>query len=270
MKNQNVVALPSCIVTALRRACNRYFSNCASYEDFTEKVKTAVVDCMKTYDMNRNNLPAWKAISAYIVSYYNLYTAKRDNVSMNTIIANYAEFKKIVYYNCNDYGAFGDLVEVLTRLAIRKNINLAHIADIHVKRAFESDITSSKYGKMEVGTNGKSFNEPLEKLENIVYGVFSDDDKMMIFDTCINGDVQAAIDAVSEMMYCFTVSQFIETLSEKVGRAKKLKINSRNQLQIIYNDSMMNAFIKYMEGQDDIKTLADMIKQHNTDKRAGI
>lgn len=260
MKNSNVVSLPSCIVTTLRRACNRYFSDCISSEDFSDKVKTAVIDCMKRYDMNRDNLPVWKAISAYIVSYYNLYTAKRDNVSMNTIIANYAEFKKTAYYNCSDFGAFGDLVEVLTRLAIRKNINLAHIADIHVKRAFESDITSSKYGKMEVGTNGKSFNEPLEKLENIVYGVFSDDDKMMIFDTCINGNVQTAIDAISEMMYCFTVSQFIETLSEKVGRTKKFKINSRNQLQIIYNDSMMNAFIKYMEGQDDIKTLANMIK----------
>ena len=205
-------------------------------------------------------MPVWQAVLAYIFSYYELHFAIEHNMNIRDIVRNYAEFKKAAYYNCSDFGAFGDLLEVLTRLAIRKNINLAHIADIHVKRAFESDITSSKYGKMEVGHNGKSFNESLENLETIIYGVFSDDDKLTIFDTCINGEIQTAIDVTSELMYFFTIPQFIETLSEKVGRAKKFKINSRNQLQIVFNESMMNAFIKYMEGQDDIKTLAETIK----------
>ena len=205
-------------------------------------------------------MPVWQAVLAYVLSYYELHNAIEHNMNIRDIVRNYAEFKKTAYYNCNDFGAFGDLIEVLTRLAIRKNINLAHISDIHVKRAFEDDITSSKYGKIEVGHNGKSFNEPLENLESIVYGVFSDDDKLTIFDTCINGEIQTAIDVTSEMMYFFTVPQFIETLSEKVGRAKKFKINSRNQLQIVYHESMANAFIKYIEGQDEIKTLAEMIK----------
>ena len=154
--------------------------------------------------------------------------------------------------NLYDFGAFGDLYEVLIRCALVKVSNFYRCTALYVKPQGETDINSKKYGRLEVGHNGKTlsfatlFDYMAGEFTGMIYGVFSKEDKEEVYRLCQEHEFKKAVDYVASYSVMWTDKyQFqkdMDNLSRGKGIAKKGGV-----IQVIYNESKYNAFVNALE-----------------------
>jgi len=163
----------------------------------------------------------------------------------------------------SDFGAFGDLYEVLIRIALMRSINLIKPSILMVKDILHSDIVSKKYGILEVGHNGKTFQEGtiFDYMEgnftSVIYGVFSDDDKQAIYNYCIAGNIEKAIEYVkSYSVYWQDKHEFLNDM-DSLTRGKGLTIKS-GKVMVQFNSGKYNAFVNAIEN-GQFKALSEIL-----------
>ncbi len=177
-------------------------------------------------------------------------------ISVREYIALFAAEKAKAFYATehSDYGAFGDLYEILVRLCFLKNINLASKAHLHVAELRKIDLTSKKYGKIEIAQNGKTLQEGTindymnGNYTSFIYGVFDAYTQKVIFDYCINGDVENAIKTIKAYSIICDKYAFIPTL-QKYRRGAIITVKS-SKVMIQYNASLYNCVIRAIENGD--------------------
>lgn len=192
---------------------------------------------------------------AYI-SFSLAYSAKKA-VDINTITA--LEYIRILAHEkrnnaseLNDYGAYGDLFEILIRIALIGNINLIHSNTLHVKAINCVDIISKKYGKLEIGQNGKTWQEGTVfdfmagSFTGVIYGVFSKQDINSVFDLCENGNIKKAIEYVASYSVLWQDKyEFLYDI-DNLTAGKGITIKSK-KIMSQFNPGKYNAFINAIE-----------------------
>ena len=137
-----------------------------------------------------------------------LYT--ENQISLSEYIKFFAMHKQEMAVNSKDFGAFGDLFELLVRIIIIGNLNLVRATALSVAQFGKSDVVSKKYGIIEIGHNGKTFTEGTcfdymaGNYTTVIYGVFSDIDKNLIYSLCMEGNVQQAIEEIKKRTAVWT------------------------------------------------------------------
>ncbi len=236
-------------------------------------------DMKHFYTLEKAVVPAvWELVTHYntvfcvdyigsYIAYALAYTAKKAlDVSVITVMSYihfYADTKRKNEQDISDYGAFGDLLELLVRLAFIGNLHLVHSTALHVKEQAKTDVISSKYGKLEIGHNGKTWTQATVfdfmngNFEGVVYGMFSDIEKQEIYDLCACGKIPMAIQYVKEYMcYWSNKYDYLKDM-DNLTRGKGVTIKS-NQVQTVYNDSKYLAFEQAIENKE-FTTLADIL-----------
>ena len=178
-------------------------------------------------------------------------------------IAILADVKRTNETELNDFGAFGDLFEVLVRIALVKKTSLIRPSMLTVKAIYQNDVVSKKYGIIEVGHNGKTFSQGTlldymaGKYQSVIYGVFEKEDKEIVYDYCIRGEYEQAVNYVAQYSAIWTDKyQFqadMNSISRGQGIAKK-----GGCIQVVYNPSKHTAFLLALEN-GKFEVLADKL-----------
>lgn len=177
---------------------------------------------------------------------------KNGDLNVIEYISILASAKQENEKSIRDFGAFGDLFEILVRCAMIKNIHLVKWSALSVKDVKHADIVSKKFGVVEVGHNGKTltFGTLLDFMEgeytSMVYGVFSDEDKEDVYNLCIHHEYEKAIDYISNYsVYWDNKYNFQHDMNE-LTRGKGIAVKGEN-VQVVYNAGKYNAFIEAIE-----------------------
>lgn len=197
----------------------------------------------------------YNAMLAVSLAFYTVEKEKKEGKKPYDCISNYAHFKHMTSVKLNDYGAFADTIEMVLRVSC-KPATLVTWNDLHVKRQYETDITI-KGVQFEVGINGKTFAESDEynpmngRYEKIAYGVFTDEEKEIIFGLLENGRIEEAIKSIRKMMFVFDKETFFDCMTTKTGRSSMFQYKSTaGHFQVIYNPSKHTAFLKMVENEN--------------------
>ena len=175
----------------------------------------------------------------------------------------YATFKAATYEKLSDYGAFADLVETTAHLLVNKKIWRVRLSTLHVAKMGSIDLRLNGK-KIEVGTNGKSWLESTEedsmngRFDSVLYGVFSEEEKQLICQLFIEGQVKKAVATIANMLYYFENKYDFANFINSVSRSSSLVWKKQGYFQTVYNPSKHNAFIRKIEN-DNIPTFADII-----------
>lgn len=163
----------------------------------------------------------------------------------------------------NDLGAFGDLHEVLARIALYRNLSLVRASALHVKAQGQADIISKKYGKIEVGHNGKTWQDGIltdymyGDFNAVIYGCYSKHDINMIYGYCIAGEVMRAVEYVANYSCLWADKyQFLRDI-QSIRRGKCITVKN-GAVCTQYNEQMYDAFQRAIENRD-ITTLSDIL-----------
>lgn len=154
-------------------------------------------------------------------------------------------------YKDSDFGAFGDLFEILVKCALVKNINLIKSRQLTVRELDDFDVISKKYGKIEIGHNGKTFNQgtALDFLSGdykaLIYGVFDDETKAQVYNACMNGDIKTAIAIIKAYSAIFADKYDFYKL-QTLRRGKIITIKS-GKIMIQYNAQFYKMFVAALE-----------------------
>ena len=92
--------------------------NCLDNGNTKKETLAAVMRRMIALKVAENG-GAWNALLATAESFYAVEKARRDHVPAYEMLAQYAAWKIMESQKVNDYGAFGDLLEVATRLIFK-------------------------------------------------------------------------------------------------------------------------------------------------------
>lgn len=178
-------------------------------------------------------------------------------------IAILADVKRMNETDLNDYGAFGDLYEILVRIALVKKASLIRPSMLTVKAMYQNDVVSKKYGVIEIGHNGKTFsqgtllNYMAGKYQSVIYGVFEKEDKQAVYDLCIAGNYMDAVDYVAQYSAIWLDKYQFQADMNNLSRGQGITKKGGN-IQVVYNPSKHTAFIMALEnGQFD--TLSDKL-----------
>ena len=167
--------------------------------------------------------------------------------------------------NLYDFGAFGDLYEVLIRCALVKVTNFFRCTTLYVKPMGETDIVSKKYGKLEVGHNGKTFtfgtlfDYMAGDYTGIIYGVFSKEDKMEIYRLCQEHEFQKAVDYVTSYSALWVDKYEFQKDIDNLSRGKGITKKS-GCIQVVFNESKYNAFVNAL-ANGTIKSLYETLHE---------
>ena len=208
-----------------------------------------------------SDLP-YNIIASNVFSRFYYQLAKRSNTSTIEFIRQYAISTARTYVHLNAFGAFGDLIEILVRVGLKKSINLVKLHDIHVSEFGKVDITS-KGLRLEVGHNGKTFKQALPNdymfgdFDSVVYGVFNDMDKDIILDYILKNELMTAVRYVSDQMYIWTNKKDFLIDINRISRGKGIRFY-KGDAQVIYNDSKYRAFIDY---RFTVPTITEYVNQ---------
>lgn len=154
-------------------------------------------------------------------------------------------------YKDGDFGAFGDLYEVLVKCALVKNINLIKSRQLTVRELDDFDVISKKYGKIEIGHNGKTFNQgsAIDFLSGdykaLIYGVFDDETKAQVYNACMQGDIKTAIAIIKAYSAIFADKYDFYKL-QSLRRGKIITIKS-GKIMVQYNAQFYKMFIAALE-----------------------
>lgn len=208
-------------------------------------------------------LSIYKRCVAFALSHIATKAINEGSLSIIDYLKALATIKRINGVMINDYGAFGDMFEILVRLAFVGNVNLFRASQIHVHEMSSYDMISRKYGKIEIGCNGKTFasGTALDYMSGdynaVVYGVFADVDKQAIYNACERGDIQYAIDYVKAYTCIWQDKYQFEHDMQTLTRGKGITIKS-GKIMVQYNAGKHNAFINAIES-GYFTTLADIL-----------
>lgn len=235
-------------------------------ENGMDKNQTIKTVCTKMLKMGIvENSGCFNDMLAVALALYFMEKARHEKEKPIDCLKKYAHFKHITSKKLEDYGAFGDTIETCIRIMC-KPAALVSFNDLHVKRQNAVDITI-KGVKFEIGTNGKTFlesdeNEPMKgKYQKISYGVFSDEEKEMIFTLLENGEYSRAFESIQKMMYVFEKDTFFECMTTKTGRASMYQYKkTAGKWQVIFNQSKYSAFLKMVE-IEGIETMGEYLKR---------
>ena len=205
-------------------------------------------DIFKTAEIN--------AYIAFIASEIMKKLYSENKISLSDFIASYAEHKMNMYSNSKDFGAFGDLFELLIRIIIIGNLNLIRATALSVAAFGKNDIISKKYGKIEVGHNGKTFTQGTcfdymdGDYQTMIYGMFSEIDRQLIYGLCIEGNVKQAMDEIKKRTAIWTDKHQFQADMNALGKGgktiKAITLKGGN-IQIQNTDSMYYNFIDRIE-----------------------
>lgn len=189
---------------------------------------------------------------------------KRNELTILDYLSMLADIKQANEQNINDFGAFGDLLEILVRCAFMKKLALVRWSMLSVKDIKTADIISKKYGIVEVGHNGKtlSFGTMFDYMEgdytSVVYGVFSDEDKKAVYELVHDKKYEKAIDYISNYCGYWSDKYAFQNDMDNLTRGKGITAKGAN-IQVVYNEGKYNAFINALE-DGKIESLADALK----------
>lgn len=227
-----------------------------------EKVASSIVEFAIA------NLPAlYPANNELLYLAYAMSKTARKAIDEKTITVAYflkllATEKETNSSALRDFGAFGDLHEILARCAFIKSANLIRSSVLTVKQLCDYDCISRRYGKIEFGTNGKTFSQgnALDYLAGdyncLVYGCYDDYTKEIIYNYCKNEQFEKAIKVVREYSCIFANKYDFLKLQEK-RRGAIIAVKS-GHVMIQYNDSFYNMFQKAIEN-NELTTLKDAL-----------
>lgn len=183
---------------------------------------------------------------------------ERKMISVRDYISLLAEHKERAYME-GDFGAFGDLFEILVRLAALPSLNLAHGAHLYVKPQEMIDITIHGV-RFEVGHNGKTWTHAtindamFGPFEGVIYGVFDNETAQDVFVMARQGRIEKAIDIISAYTGVWVdKNQFAEDMQNLYPRGKAFAIKS-SKVMSQYNAGFARRFIMAIEN-DEIQTL---------------
>lgn len=231
-----------------------------------DKNQTIKTICAKMVKMGIvENSGCFNDMLSVALALYFMEKARHEKEKPIECLKKYAHFKHVTSKKLDDYGAFGDTIETCIRIMC-KPAALVSFNDLHVKRQNAVDVTI-KGVKFEIGTNGKTFlesdeNEPMKgKYQKIGYGVFSDEEKEIIFTLLENGEYKKAFENIQKMVYVFEKETFFECMTTKTGRASMYQYKkSAGKWQVIYNQSKYSAFLKMVE-IEGIETIGEYLKK---------
>lgn len=201
---------------------------------------------------------------ALFASYASILQAHYNNIKPLEYLRLYVIWKLQEYTFNNDYGAYGDIIEVLTRCILRKRINFIRLTDIQVKPLTSKNDTlrqqisftdaKSKGMFFEVGHNGKTLTEGTitdfmeGNYNGFIYGMFMQEELTAICNYIINNDYKKAFKAIASGLYVWVNKYDFITDINSVSRGKGITYKPHiNAPQIVFNQSKLNAFIQYME-----------------------
>lgn len=154
-------------------------------------------------------------------------------------------------YKDSDLGAFGDLYEILVKCALVKNVNLIKARQLTVRELDDFDVVSKKYGKIEIGHNGKTLSQgnALDFLDGdyktFIYGVFDDMTKKQVYDACLQKDIATAIKIIKAYSAIF-VNKYDFYKLQDLRRGKIITIKS-GKVMVQYNPQFYRMFINALE-----------------------
>lgn len=241
---------------------NRYEKPITTRDDIEKVGKLAVKICLAKFPEDFHKTEA-KNYIAFALSATAKTAVKKGDLKILDYIAILAEVKEENEEAINDFGAFGDLYEVLVRCAFVRRLSLVQWSMLAVKDINNVDIISKKYGLIEVGHNGKtlSFGTLFDFMEgkytSVVYGVFSEEDKKAVYSLCKAKDYNGAIAYICDYSgYWFDKYAFqndMDNLTRGKGITKK-----GNDIQVVYNSGKYTAFVNALES-GTIKSLAEVL-----------
>lgn len=224
-----------------------------------EKICASLIASFPAY-YNETILPLMMSL---VLAMCGRKAVKQGYITVSEYIAFLAEHKENNESDKNDFGAFGDLVEILARCALVKNLNLVQYSMLSVKGIFENDIVSKKYGVLEVGHNGKTltfgnlFDYMQGDYNGIIYGVFDDYDKQTVYDYCKAQQIKQAVDFVAAYMVLWSDKYTFRTDMDNLSRGKGITVKPCGP-QVVYNPSKYKAFQDAIEA-GTFKTLSDIL-----------
>lgn len=231
--------------------CDRY-----AIEDFTfsvvEKIEKDFPDIFPVdYSNGKENNPHFSYL-AFTFSATAKFAIKCGDLKILEYLAILADVKEGNEKDFHDFGAFGDLYEVLIRCAFMRKKSLVKWSALSVKSIECSDIVSQKYGIIEVGHNGKTltfgtiFDHMAGNYNSVVYGVFSEEDKKEVYKLCKARQYEKALDYVtSYSAYWSNKYQFEQDMNE-LTRGKGITVKKCG-VQVVFNSGKYSAFLNALE-----------------------
>lgn len=200
---------------------------------------------------------------------FTLCNVARKGVKQGTItVADYmsvfATHKAKISVELNDFGAFGDLVELLVRLYFVK-VNLHNWTMLAVKSTAQVDLISKKLGKTEIGTNGKTWTQAtlFDYMEGdftaVIYGMFTDKMKADIFNLCACGEYVKGADYVANYMCVWADKYQYQKDLDNLSRGKGITLKGEN-VQTVCNAGKFDQFQDAIEN-GMFTTLKDYLKK---------
>ena len=189
---------------------------------------------------------------------------KRGELKILDYLSMLADIKENNEQELKDFGAFGDLLEILVRCAFMKKLALVRWSMLSVKDIKTSDIISKKFGVVEVGHNGKTltFGTMFDYMDgdytSVVYGVFAEEDKKAVYALVRNKEYEKAIDYISNYCGYWTNKYDFQKDMDNLTRGKGITAKGAN-IQVVYNEGKYNAFLLALE-DGKITSLADALK----------
>lgn len=198
-------------------------------------------------DNGKENNPHFSYL-AFTFSACAKFAIKVGDLNILEYIAILAEVKEGNEKDIHDFGAFGDLYEVLIRCAFMRKKSLVQWSMLSVKSIENADIVSSKYGIIEVGHNGKTltfgtvFDHMAGDYTSIVYGVFSDEDKKEVYKLCRDKEYEKALDYVTSYSVYWASKYDFENDMNNLTRGKGITAKKCG-VQVVYNAGKYDAFV---------------------------
>ena len=188
-----------------------------------------------------------RPLIALVLSSVGMKAVQEKQVSEIEYLKLLAYEKEKIERICSDYGAFGDMVEILARIALIDNFNLVKANMLKVKKFGAVDVNSKKYGKLEIGHNGKTltqatlFDYMAGDYESILYGMFDEQDKQKVYAFCKKGNIGPALQIVSERMVYWNNKYDFQTDMDNLTSGKGITEKGQD-IQVVYNPSKYRAF----------------------------
>lgn len=243
----------------------RSLSDSLSTREEIEKAAFSVIDSLsKKFPVNFPN-ELYFSFVAFALSACAKEGIKRNELTILDYLSILASVKEENESNISDFGAFGDLFEILVRCAFMRKISLVRWSVLSVKAINTSDITSKRFGVVEVGHNGKtlSFGTLFDYMDgdynSVVYGVFSEDDKKEVYALCKNKEYEKAIDYIANYSAYWSDKYEFQKDMDNLTRGKGITAKGAN-IQVVYNEGKYNAFLLALE-DGKIKSLSETLKE---------
>ena len=205
------------------------------------------------------------SLFAFVLSNLGRRAVREGVVKVPEYIAMLAEEKQENENSLRDFGAFGDLFEILARIALVKNSSLVSWRLLSVREIMSCDVISRKYGRIEIGHNGKTltfgtfFDYMAGEYDAVIYGVFSAEDKAEIYNYCKMGEYEKAVAYIAEYSALWENKYQFQSDMDNLSRGAGITEKS-GQIQVVFNPSKYAAFLAALE-DGKIESLKETLKK---------